>query len=318
LIAPSSSWNLAAIASSHFLQIRIYNLDVIFRAPVFLSIDSLGALALATELPTEELLKFKPYDRSEPLITVFMLRRMMMLVVVQTTTFLLLLYSGSWSWIGGGHGVYTTQHLTMVFNGFVLSQMINQFNSRKLRGEWNVFAGIERHWIFVAVWVVALTVQVLFVEFGGSTLEVEALSAEQWAVCVGLALLPFLWALLFSLLPDWITKDEWWWWNKLVAGWVVLMVRMKICGRLRQKAEQEVVVGREADGVSTVVPGEVSPSLSPPPQPINTADATMALTISRQPSEQEVINVARERWHRILWQTITEVQVVDAFRRKRR
>lgn len=37
-------------------------------------------------------------------------------------------------------GKYPTQHYTMVFNTFVLCQLFNEINARKLRGEWNVFS----------------------------------------------------------------------------------------------------------------------------------------------------------------------------------
>lgn len=132
-----------------------------------LIMDSFAALALATEPPTEELLKYKPYDRNEPLLTTFMKRRIVLQVILQTITFLLLLFLGE-SLVhtekdGGDHDSkrrYSTRHYTFVFNSFVMAQLFNQFSSRKLRGELNIFSGLSRHPLFVMVWLFAFVVQV--------------------------------------------------------------------------------------------------------------------------------------------------------------
>lgn len=128
--------------------------------------DSFAALALSTEVPTEEVLKYKPYDRNEPLLTRFMQRRMGLQVILQTTTFLWLLFAGEDLFqtqkrpIDNETTTYSIRHLTVVFNTFVLSQLVNQINSRKLRGELNVFAGILKHRIFIYVWLVSFVIQV--------------------------------------------------------------------------------------------------------------------------------------------------------------
>eukprot|EP00049_Salpingoeca_infusionum_P017584 m.353531 g.353531 ORF g.353531 m.353531 type:complete len:1151 (+) comp16786_c0_seq1:587-4039(+) len=170
-----------------------------------LIMDSFAALALATEKPTEKLLKFKPYDRDEPLITTFMIRRISTQVVLQTVTLLLILYIGT-SWfdteqpIGALHA-FSHEHQTVIFNVFVLSALVNQLNSRKLRGELNIFAGLSTHWIFVAVWFFSLAIQILIVQFGGNALETAPLNGKQWGYCILFALLPIAWATFFNMLP---------------------------------------------------------------------------------------------------------------------
>lgn len=61
---------------------------------VNLIMDTLASLALATELPTEELLERKPYGRTKPLIS----RRMMVNIlgqgIYQLTVLLCMLYIG--------------------------------------------------------------------------------------------------------------------------------------------------------------------------------------------------------------------------------
>lgn len=44
-----------------------------------------------------------------------------------------------------------SQHYTIIFNTFVLMQLFNEINSRKIHGERNVFAGIYRNLIFCSV-----------------------------------------------------------------------------------------------------------------------------------------------------------------------
>lgn len=44
-----------------------------------------------------------------------------------------------------------SQHYTIIFNTFVLMQLFNEINSRKIHGERNVFAGIFRNLIFCSV-----------------------------------------------------------------------------------------------------------------------------------------------------------------------
>lgn len=53
-----------------------------------------------------------------------------------------------------------SEHYTMMFNTFVVLQLFNEFNARKLYGEWNVFSGIHRNVIFIAIVLGTFIVQV--------------------------------------------------------------------------------------------------------------------------------------------------------------
>jgi len=53
-----------------------------------------------------------------------------------------------------------TQHFTMVFNTFVLMQIFNEINARKIHGERDVFTGIFTNMYFVVIIVGTLLVQV--------------------------------------------------------------------------------------------------------------------------------------------------------------
>ena len=58
----------------------------------------------------------------------------------------------------GGGGA--TQHYTMVFNVFVLMQIFNEVNSRKIHNELNVFDGVLKNKIFLIIVIGTLVTQV--------------------------------------------------------------------------------------------------------------------------------------------------------------
>jgi len=61
---------------------------------VNLIMDTLASLALATELPTEELLERKPYGRTKPLISKTMMKNIVAHAAYQLIVILALLFAG--------------------------------------------------------------------------------------------------------------------------------------------------------------------------------------------------------------------------------
>lgn len=47
-----------------------------------------------------------------------------------------------------------SRHFTNVFNVFVILQIFNMLNARKINDEKNIFTGISSNWMFIAVWVI--------------------------------------------------------------------------------------------------------------------------------------------------------------------
>eukprot|EP00051_Salpingoeca_urceolata_P008421 m.105824 g.105824 ORF g.105824 m.105824 type:complete len:715 (+) comp15742_c0_seq2:1-2145(+) len=182
---------------------------------VNLIMDTLAAVALATETAKETVLLNKPYDKNEPLLTAYSARRMIMQVVMQTATFLVVLYAGE-DWFSSHkdplsaddqEAQFGREHYTVAFNVFVFSQLFNEINSRKLKPALNVFKGLGSHQLFVVVWVFAFAVQVMLVTFGGSFSKTTPLSIYQWLGCVGVGMLPLVWTFLWNLLPRWFIYD---------------------------------------------------------------------------------------------------------------
>uniref|UniRef100_A0AAQ5ZTX4 Calcium-transporting ATPase n=1 Tax=Amphiprion ocellaris TaxID=80972 RepID=A0AAQ5ZTX4_AMPOC len=123
---------------------------------VNLIMDTLASLALATEPPTESLLLRKPYGRDKPLISRTMMKNILGHAVFQLVIIFTLLFAGEKLFdIDSGRNAPLhsppSEHYTIVFNVFVMMQLFNEINARKIHGERNVFEGIYRNPIFCSV-----------------------------------------------------------------------------------------------------------------------------------------------------------------------
>jgi len=86
-----------------------------------------------------------------------------------------------------GVEAHSTRHLTLFFNTFVLCQVFNEINARRINDELNVFDNFFDNPIFLSVIGFTLSMQYLLVQFGGSFAGTEALSSDDWALCFGIA-----------------------------------------------------------------------------------------------------------------------------------
>ncbi|KAM7462868.1 hypothetical protein LguiA_030989 [Lonicera macranthoides] len=148
---------------------------------VNLIMDTLGALALATEKPTKELMEKKPVGRSEPLITNIMWRNLIAQSFYQIIVLLTLQFKGEEIF-----GVNERVKDTLIFNTFVLCQVFNEFNARKPEKK-NIFEGIHKNKLFVGIIGVTIVLQVVMVEFLKKFADTERLNWGQWGACIGLA-----------------------------------------------------------------------------------------------------------------------------------
>lgn len=150
---------------------------------VNLIMDTLGALALATERPTQELMKKAPVGRIEPLITRVMWRNLIAQALFQIIVLLVLQIKGR-----SIFGVSERVKNTLIFNTFVLCQIFNEFNARKLEKK-NVFEGIHKNWLFLGIVAFTLILQVVMVEVLNRFASTTRLNWGQWNFCYGIAML---------------------------------------------------------------------------------------------------------------------------------
>ncbi|CAA7012826.1 unnamed protein product [Microthlaspi erraticum] len=165
---------------------------------VNLIMDTLGALALATEKPTNDLMKKKPIGRVAPLITNVMWRNLLAQAFYQISVLLVLQFRGK-----SIFGVSEKVKNTLIFNTFVLCQVFNEFNARSLEKK-NVFKGIHKNRLFIGIIVVTVVLQVVMVEFLKRFADTERLNLGQWGVCVAIAALswPIGWVVKSIPVPE--------------------------------------------------------------------------------------------------------------------
>ncbi|KAL5582672.1 hypothetical protein UlMin_015114 [Ulmus minor] len=140
---------------------------------VNLIMDTLGALALAIEKPINELTKNPPVGKTEPLITNIMWRNLLSQAFYQIVVLLTLQFKGK-----SIFNVNDQVKNTIIFNTFVICEVFNEFNARKMEKK-----------------------NVLMVEFLNKFDDTERLDWGQWGACVGFAFLTWPIGCLVKFIP---------------------------------------------------------------------------------------------------------------------
>ncbi|XP_065810776.1 plasma membrane calcium-transporting ATPase 2 isoform X6 [Labrus bergylta] len=174
---------------------------------VNLIMDTFASLALATEPPTESLLKRKPYGRNKPLISSTMTKNILGHGVYQLVIIFTLLFAGEQIFdIDSGRNAPLhsppSEHYTIIFNTFVMMQLFNEINARKIHGERNVFDGIFRNPIFCSIVFGTFLMQIVIVQFGGKPFSCQPLDLEKWMWCVFLGLGELVWGQVIASVPN--------------------------------------------------------------------------------------------------------------------
>ena len=175
---------------------------------VNLIMDTFASLALATEAPKDELLKRPPYGRRESIITKPMWINILGQALYQVMVLTILLFAGpnlfgipsskNNSPFNEAKGV----HFTIIFQTFVLMQLFNEINCRKLkRSDFNVFNGIFSNWLFLFILSLSLIVQYLIVEYGGRFVRTSPLTWQQHTFCLAMGLGSLLTGIFIKLIP---------------------------------------------------------------------------------------------------------------------
>jgi P-type Ca2+ transporter type 2B len=157
---------------------------------VNLIMDTLASLSLATEPPAEDLLHRKPYSRFESLITPVMWKNIILHAIFQVIILNFLLFKGPETFgIPSSINVpvwnnETGKHYAMFFHTFVLLQLFNELNARKLKNEEvNVFADFFNNPLYVLIGVLEFGGQVLIVQYGGKAVKCVPLSTTEHLLC---------------------------------------------------------------------------------------------------------------------------------------
>lgn len=89
---------------------------------------------------------------------------------------------------------------TFIFNTFVLCQIFNEFNARKV-DELNVFSGVLKNHLFIGIVGLTTILQVMIVEFLGNFTKTVRLNWKLWLVSIAIAIISWPLAVLGKLIP---------------------------------------------------------------------------------------------------------------------
>jgi len=204
---------------------------------VNLIMDTLAALALATESPSIDLLDRPPTLKNAPLISIPMWKMIIGMAILQVIVGNVLLFLGPKMFklkeldkVGGiiktksnikdyygrnrariGTSFQKFEKLindqkktikTMVFNTFVYMQVFNEINCRVITNDLNVFKGIHKNAYFYCIFFFVAIAQFFIVQYGGTIFQTIKLSWWQFLVCIGIGVFSLPFAVFLRLIPD--------------------------------------------------------------------------------------------------------------------
>ncbi|XXG54814.1 hypothetical protein AAC387_Pa03g2600 [Persea americana] len=161
--------------------------------------DTLGALALATEPPQDELMKRSPVGRTGNFISNVMWRNILGQSFYQ---FIIIWYLQT-----QGKGIFMLDGPdsdlilnTLIFNSFVFCQVFNEVSSREME-KINVFKGMLTNYVFVGVLTSTVLFQIIIIEFLGDFANTAPLTLTQWFASVVLGFLGMPIAAAIKMIP---------------------------------------------------------------------------------------------------------------------
>lgn len=164
-----------------------------------LIMDTLAALALATDAPTKKILDRKPEPKSAPLITINMWKMITGQTVYQLIVTFILYFAGPKIFPS------STSHAeldTMVFNTFTWMQIFNELNNRRLDNKFNVFENVHRNFWFLGINAIMVGGQIMIIFVGGQAFGITKINGWQWGVCLAASAPCLLWAIVLRCIPD--------------------------------------------------------------------------------------------------------------------
>ncbi|KAG6728972.1 hypothetical protein I3842_01G004700 [Carya illinoinensis] len=161
--------------------------------------DTLGALALATEPPNNDLMKRSPVGRKGNFISNVMWRNILGQSVYQFLVIWLLQTKGEAIFRLEGPDSDLILN-TLIFNTFVFCQVFNEISSREME-EINVFKGILNNYVFVVVIGCTALFQIIIVEFLGTFANTSPLTLPQWFLSIVFGFLGMPVAAALKMIP---------------------------------------------------------------------------------------------------------------------
>ncbi|PKA61773.1 putative calcium-transporting ATPase 4, plasma membrane-type [Apostasia shenzhenica] len=168
--------------------------------------DTLGALALATEPPNDEMMKRPPTGRGENFITKAMWRNIIGQSIYQLLVLGVFMFDGKrLLGLSGSNADMVLK--TFIFNIFVFCQLFNEINTRQME-KLNVFRGIFGSWIFSVVLLSTTVFQVIIVEFLGAFVSTVPLSWQLWVLSIVIGSVSMIVGVVLKCIPVGPVKSQ--------------------------------------------------------------------------------------------------------------
>ncbi|XP_008805679.2 calcium-transporting ATPase 10, plasma membrane-type [Phoenix dactylifera] len=161
--------------------------------------DTLGALALATEPPNEGLMKRAPVGRKGNFISNIMWRNILGQAFYQFIVIWYLQAEGKGLFQLEGPDSDLTLN-TLIFNSFVFCQVFNEISSREME-KINVFQGILENYVFMAVITITVIFQFFIVQLLGDFASTAPLTFNQWFLSMFIGFLGMPVAAAIKMIP---------------------------------------------------------------------------------------------------------------------
>lgn len=170
---------------------------------VNLIMDTLAALALATDPPQDSILDRKPEPKGSSIISPTMWKMILGQAIYQLAITFLLYYGGA-SVLPMAHNPDSGGIATLVFNTFVWMQIFNQWNNRRLDNKFNIFEGLTRNWFFIGISSIMIGGQVLIIFVGGAAFSISkgSQTPAMWGIAIVLGFLSIPVGVIIRLIPD--------------------------------------------------------------------------------------------------------------------
>jgi Ca2+ transporting ATPase len=205
---------------------------------VNLIMDSLASLALATEPPTDELLKRKPTRADDYIVSKKMAKHILGASIYQIIVMMVFLFlgpkflideiksdvglqceiRGDYCYVRSGlisllpqnerwpqtNDTKPSRHYTYNFNVFVVMQIFNFLNARKINDERNIFQGIFSSLYFPVIVFIIIIMQILICTFGNIAFRLApwGIGIIGWLICCAFGLGTLPWAYLMKTIDE--------------------------------------------------------------------------------------------------------------------
>lgn len=204
------SVNIGAVGITFISAVASQEERAVFTAVQLLWInlimDTLAALALATDPASPDLLDRKPDRRDAPLLSTDMWKMIIGQSIYQFALILTFNFAGKrllnleTADLGRSH-YNDTLLRALIFNLYVWCQLFNQVNCRSLTRDLNIFRGLHRNFWFIGIIFAEIGLQILISYVGGAAFSVTKLGGREWAISIVGGLISWPIGVLIRLVP---------------------------------------------------------------------------------------------------------------------